>query len=665
MPNLDIGLSGLQVAQAALETVGTNIANASTPGYHKQSLQIAPLDLSGQGVTVYSGVTVAGVTRSIDSLTESEILRQTPLQGQVTTELTTLQSIEQSMGSIDSQGLLTAINSFVSSMNQLASQPDSVALRQQMASAADEMAQEFNTQGQSLTDLDGQIVQDAQNTCNQANGLIDQIASLNVQVEQAVTHGNSANVLKDQRDQAVKDLAGLVNVQVDTQSSSDGMVNVVAWGTPLVLGSSALHLQASSGGDDSLILSLQGGKPLQGDLQGGTLGGLVNLKNNLVAGLKGNLDTLATQLAAQINQAHVQGIGADGSFTSLDGTKTAGGTLGSWNAGITAGNAYVRVTNVATGATEHFALRVNPATDTLNTIAGKLNALQDNGVQVLTASVADSTLHLQAAAGYQFDFSPALDSQPTTSTLSGTSSPTVSGAYTGDSDQTYTFTVHDAGGTGTVGLSTGLTLDVTNAAGELVKTLSVGGGTTGQGYAAGDPLEVDNGISVALGAGTLTDGQQFTVQALANSDPTGFLSAAGMNTFFHGDSASTLAVNQDILDDPNRIAASQGPDATGNGNIQQMASVASEPLDALGGLNPVDYYQQMVTNLGEDIQTRQARQASMTSSLQQLQQQADDVGGVDINEEGTELLQYEKMFEAASKYITTADKAMQALNDML
>ncbi len=40
--DLSIGLSGLQTAQRAMETIGHNIANANTPGYSRQRDTITP-----------------------------------------------------------------------------------------------------------------------------------------------------------------------------------------------------------------------------------------------------------------------------------------------------------------------------------------------------------------------------------------------------------------------------------------------------------------------------------------------------------------------------------------------------------------------------------------------------------------------------------------------
>ena len=138
-------------------------------------------------------------------------------------------------------------------------------------------------------------------------------------------------------------------------------------------------------------------------------------------------------------------------------------------------------------------------------------------------------------------------SEPTASTFTAGSPPSVSvsGIYTGSENQTFTFT---AVGNGSVGNGT-LQLEVRDGAGQLVDTLNIGSG-----YAAGDTLDFDNGFKIALGAGDVNNGDSFEVDAFANTDTSGLLSAIGINTFFAGDDASSITLSDNVLDSPGRIA---------------------------------------------------------------------------------------------------------------
>ena len=56
MGNLSVGLSGLLAAQSSLELIGTNVANASTAGYHRQEIVLTPVSTGTQGASCAGGV---------------------------------------------------------------------------------------------------------------------------------------------------------------------------------------------------------------------------------------------------------------------------------------------------------------------------------------------------------------------------------------------------------------------------------------------------------------------------------------------------------------------------------------------------------------------------------------------------------------------------------
>lgn len=654
MSSYDIGLSALNVAQRAIEVIGTNIANASTDGYHRQTLNATAADYGGGQTAIAGGVKVAGTSRSVDTLLESELLRQRPISGQLSQELDSLQSVEQSLGTLDTQGLGSSLTTLFSGLGELAGQPGSDAYQQQAVSAADQVAGQFRDLGQFLDGLQSQFSVEAQTQVQTINGLSQQIADLNLQIQGAQARGD-ANVLEDQRDKALSDLSDLADVQTVREGGPDGAVDVSAWGIPLVTGTQATQIEAGLDSNGKLGVGVQGQNALNVDARGGQVGGLLSLHNDLIAGVQGQLNTLAGQIVNQLNDIQVQGVGSAGSFTDLTGVPVTSDQLSAWGSNVTAGTFYIRVTNTNTGAVSRVGIAVDPANsscDTMSKVAAEIN-----GVTGLSADAADNQLHIQADAGYTFDFTPALTPTPASNTFAvGTSRPTISGIYSGSANQNYTFTML---GSGTIGQTSGLSVEVRNGAGQVVKTLAVGAG-----YAAGDPLDAGDGITVALGAGTTQAGETFTVQALADSDPTGFLAAAGMNTLFQGNSADSIAVRDDVLASPDRIATARGADMTDNLNISSMAALGTQPLDELGGASIPDYYNQVVTGLGQSISVRQARQTSMDAMMQQLQNQQDQVSGVDVNTEAANLMEYEKMFQASAKYLSTVDATLQTLVNM-
>ncbi|MCY2931662.1 MAG: flagellar hook-associated protein FlgK [Planctomycetota bacterium] len=652
MSNYTIGLSGLQVAQRALDLVGTNIANASTPGYHKQELDVATLSMGGVGNSIGAGAVVTGVERVVDKLLESQLINQQSNLSAQEQKLSMLETIESSLGKIGSgNDLGTAIDGFFKALNQLPSQPDSRPLQEQVIWAADSLASQFRNLSNFLAETRKQLLVQAQTVVEQINGLSGEVAQANVEIGRSERVGSTSNVVQDNRDHAINSLSELVGTEVLDDVNNAGVRNVSIGGTLLVLDGTSVTLKAGTTTDGQLGIAAQDSQNWTTSMAGGKLGAILELANTILPDITGRLNALASQVISGINRVHVQGVGGSGSFSDLSGVTVSEGTIDTWNAGVTAGSFYLRVTNQATGEITRQKIDVDPAVDTIGTVNAKIDALDH-----ISSSVVNSALHLQADDNYTFDFIPALASEPAGSTFTGTAAPTVGGIYTGADNEVYTCTV---AGTGTVGVTDGLSVEVRNQAGTLVKTVNVG-----QGYASGDRLDIGQGITVSLSTGTLTGGEAFTIQAMANTDSSGFLAAAGLNTFFQGSDASTIQVRQEIMDEPSLLATSIGPMMTDGANVARLAAVGDTTSAALDGATPAMFFQQLVTRTGQSVATTDALQKSFNDILQQITQQREAISGVDVNVEAANLLVFERMYQAISKYISTQDKALSYLMEM-
>ena len=650
MSNLTIGLSGLIVAQRAIDIAGTNIANASTEGYHRQTPVISPISTDSPNSPSIGGAEITEVRRAMDGLLEREILRNQPLQGQLTQELMTLQAIESSLGRLGSQGLTTALTQFFGDMRELAAQPQSSAQLQQTVWSAEALADQFRNLGSFLQETSNSLQTEARDTVSQVNQLTGRIAELNTQILAGVSRGGSANLLADQRDQLVRELSEIIPIQTNGLAQT-GSRDIMAWGAPLVIGAHATELTLGMDSAGKLGVSMKDSSLVETNVSGGKLGALIGLQNNVVTQLRDQLDTLANQVITSVNRLHVQGVGSSGAFEELTGGPVGSGVLSDSLPQVEAGSFWVRVTKTATGEVSRYKIDLDPAEDTLADVAAGLN-----GVDHLTALAADSRLKIKADDGYTFDFRPGVEAQPTSSGLTGTAAPTISGNYSGSENTTYTFTIQ---GTGQVGITDGLALKVYSG-GELVDTLSIGSG-----YAAGQRLAVADGVYVALSLGTLTGGEQFTVEALAQSDNMGFLAAAGINTLFGGSSALTINVSEEVLDDATLLAVSASSGGSDNLNALAMANLEDVKQAALGQLTPAEHLQLFISSIGQRVALAKSRQESSSQIIQQLENQRDSVSGVDVNEEAAKLMMLERLFQACSKVINSQDQTLQYLIDMM
>jgi len=653
MSDFSIAISGLDSAQKALTVVGNNLANAATEGYHLQRVDLRPaLPLDSGGVVLGQGVEVATVRRMVDALVELELLRQRSLGEHLGSELSVLQTVENAFGELatDEGGLDAALDRFFNSLQDLSIHPADPVWQNQMIGDADSLAGRFRALDEFLTELETQIDLESQNVVDSINTIAVEIARLNDSIERFQIRGGAPNDLMDKRDQLLDQLAELVGLEITNRQR--GSIDIITVGIPLVVGTSTVSLEVGLDASGKLGVTATGAATYLTQAEGGKLGALLSLRNDLIAGVHNDLNKLAGTIIRQINTCHAQGLGSAGSFTELVGSPVTSENLSDLSA-VTSGKLYIRMTNTSTGAVSRHEISIDADSDTLSSLASKISSITG-----LTASVDGLKLRIFADSNYKFDFLPAVLPEPTGTDLNGSSPPdiSVSGIYSGTTNQTFTFTVT---GTGSVGNGT-LKLSVTDGSGDPIATLNVGSG-----YAAGDWLELGNGIKVALGVGDLVAGDSFEVDAFASSDTSGVLAALGLNTLFSGSTASDMAVRSEIIAQPNRVATAIGPEMTDNKNILRMADLRSQPIADFGSLTCGEFYRRTVTNLGQTISVKQVRQNNIEMIVQNLLNQRAEISGVDINEQAAQLLVFQHVFQAMAKYMATIQTAVLSLMNVV
>lgn len=651
MMNLSIGLSGIDVAQRALELIGTNIANASTEGYHRQDLQISPMDFNNAGLRSSGGAQVVGVRRTVDLLLEQEVYRQETGLGQANNVLATLEMIETALGDIGSGNLSQSIQEFFLSLSELSADPSSTALRGQAIWSADQMASQFRSLSQFLGDIEQHLLIKSQDMAGQANSLLTQISELNQETMDVVNRGGTGNLLKDRRDEAIRQLSQIIPIRLEGVMDPTGQVTVVAWGATLVLGSRAAGLEVGQTDGTQLGVGVVGADSLDASARGGSLGAMLELKNQVIPGIRGQLDALATQIMNSVNALHVQGVGTAGSFTQLAGAVSHSGAVSEFVPPVRDGQLSIRVIDDATGDWTRHTIDI-AATDTLAAVAAKIDALAG-----LDAGVESGCLAIRGAAGYSFDFLPTLAVEPANPDITGTSTISISGTYGGSSNQMFSFKVN---GSGQVGADSDLKLEVTDELGAVVANVNIG-----QGYVPGDRIRLANGIEVAISAGTLGQDSNFGVQALAVTDTSGLLAAAGINTLFGGRSAGDMVVRGDVLASPGLLATGMSSLGGDSENIKRMASLGSARQASLDQSTPLDYFNKLVSGLGQMVHAQQSRRDGLQSVLNQLAQQRNEMSGVDMNEEAAKLMMFERMYQGMARFITAENQVMKYLIDLI
>lgn len=123
-------------------------------------------------------------------------------------------------------------------------------------------------------------------------------------------------------------------------------------------------------------------------------------------------------------------------------------------------------------------------------------------------------------------------------------------------------------------------------------------------------------------------------------------------------------VNQAIVDDPSLVASKRPGEAIGSGSIaNEINDLQSKSIFNEGTAH--EYYQSFLTELGDKVQEADFNENSQKMIIDQLKNQRDTVTGVSMDEEMTQMVQYQQAYSAAAKMITTVDQMMTTVIRMV
>ena len=149
------------------------------------------------------------------------------------------------------------------------------------------------------------------------------------------------------------------------------------------------------------------------------------------------------------------------------------------------------------------------------------------------------------------------------------------------------------------------------------------------------------------------------------NDSSGALAALGINTFFSGNSANSIAVKQEIISDPSLLAVSL--DGVGNGasNAIRLSEAFSSPNELLGGRSLNGIYDSIVSEMTRDINTQKGVTDGLRNFMQTLEAKHLGVSGVSLDEEAVKMLLYQKAFQATAKVVSAASELLDTLVSMI
>jgi len=420
-PSLSIASSSLQAQQSAIDVVAHNIANANTPGYSRQSAELATLSPEKiQNLTFGRGVELQSVQRIVDPIINDAMVVNSSQTAYWNSLNDGLNAVENVFGSLSSTGLASALDEFFLSWQQMSNNPQ-------------DSGQKFNVQAKTTTVINNIVTMSSQLSNAQAsadtkindnlaaaNLLLTNIASLNGQItrQENVAQGGtaSANDLRDQRDTAIRELAKIVPLQV-VNSGENGVLVQSSNGDLLVQDNVARQLgrgPVGANGFGSIIIADTGAE-LSGTLTNGSIGGLLELRDTKLNNYLTQIDSIAANMIFAVNQIHANGNPGAG-LTSITSQEAGNATIplndplqaAPFATQIQDGSFKIHTYDAAGIATPPggSVINITAATSTMTSLAASINTHPDLAAAGLTATVAaNGQLTIAAAAGTTFALS--------------------------------------------------------------------------------------------------------------------------------------------------------------------------------------------------------------------------------------------------------------------
>jgi flagellar hook-associated protein 1 FlgK len=620
-----ISVSALNAFKNAISVTSNNIANASTPGYSKESVLLTEAIPQANGsATVGSGVAVSGVTRAYNQAATNQLNTSESSLGQLTSLQDYTSQIDNLLGTTGG-GLSTALTSYYSAWSDVANNPTSTASRQALLSQAQGVASSLQSTTSQLTALSTDVNTRVVTDVNQINSIANSISTLNKQivVTQGQAGGQAPNELLDQRDQLVTQLAGLVGVT--TTTSDDGALNVfVGKGQPLVLEGQVNALTTVPNQYDASQLDVSSvsanGNVINSSLTTGDLGGLLAARSQSIQPALAQLGQLATAFANSANTQQAAGVDLSGNVggalfsvgapTAVPSSKnlgTAQAAVSVTNVGALTADSYI-LTYKAGG----YSLATTDGTAVATTGTGTVaDPLVANGVSIaLTGTpTANDTFLIQptATAGTSLNV-----------VLTDPSKIAAAGAIKGTAATT---------NTGSASVSTGTVTDAQNPA--LLTPASIV-------FTSPTTYSLNNAAPVTLPADGKIDANGWEVQ-ISGTPATGDTFNVGINTGATGDNRNALA-----------------------SAAQQTLGVLNSGTTSISGALSA-----MVTGIGSQAAQVNTAQTAQTAVNTSAQNNLTSKNGVNLDEEGVDLLQWQQAYQAAAQALTIGNSLFTTLINSL
>lgn len=321
---IEVGLRALQAHKLSMEALSHNVANANTPGYSRQQVNLTASDpytvpgfnrAIGAG-QIGSGVQIVSITRAHDDSLTRQIRDNMNLFSEYETLESFYQRIEAVFNEPGATGLSQLFDDFHNAWRELATSPENNAARALVKQKAQSLTDYFNRLSSDLTDMQKDVDNNVRAVVGDVNTLLRQLGDTNKLLTGVVAQGDNPNDLLDHRDYLLQQIAEYVDIQVS--ENPDSTVNLYVSGRVLVQEDIVREIVIQNNSSNNFYAQLKvEGEETGSDLvvTGGELKGLLDMRDDTTVGIEAflnDLDQTAYNFADAVNTLHRAGYGLDG-----------------------------------------------------------------------------------------------------------------------------------------------------------------------------------------------------------------------------------------------------------------------------------------------------------------------------------------------------------------
>ncbi len=618
-----ISVSALQAFQRAITVTGNNIANASTPGYSRQSVDLSsrPPQFYGNG-WVGSGVDVVTVRRAFDQAAVNQLNNSQSSLGQLDAYKIYTDQLDN-LFSTNGGGITASVQGFFNAVSDVANDPTSAAARQALLGQAQTLANTFKNASSQIDAINSDINTRLTADLAQINGYAKSIAKLNDQIVSGggAALGQAPNDLLDQRDQLITQLSALTSVT--TTTDVNGAVNVfVGNGQALVLQGdfnslTTVNSEFNANRLEVAFAGAGGGVAISSIFSGGELGGLLAARTELVDPIRDQLGQLATSIAQTVNQQQGFGIDLNGALGknlfSFTGPQTVASSLNAGSASFSASLA-----NLGALTADSYTLTYSGGTFTLRRVSDGAVVPTTGAGTVVSPLNADGLNLVVAGApanGDRFLIQP-------TAAAAGS-------------------------------LNVALTNTSQIAAAGAVRTSAAGGNSAGARISAGTVLDPTDANLFSTTTLTFTSATTYSVNGAGSFafTPGGNITLNGWQVQING----TPAIGDAFTVQRNSGGSGDNRNALAIADIQNQGVLSNGTVSVTGALSS------LVTSVGTQAQQAKFAQSAQSAINIQAQQRVQSASGVNLDEEAASLLQWQQAYQAAAQSLKIASSLFQSL----